>query len=464
MVDWKKVNEDRALNRTYARVEKRMEDEQPVQPVNVKEPVLAPSTIVPSPRQAAAKAAALSGDNVFMTGPGGTGKSEMTRDIVATLRGQGKKVAVTASTGIAAIAVGGTTLHSLMGLGIAGNRAEAMKKLGPETIARVQKRLQYVDTIVVDEISMITGDHLDMADWWLNMVAEASPGNFKPFGGYQMIFVGDFLQLPPVVKDDAKLVNKYAFQSESWANAKLHECYLTKSFRQGDREFVRHLNRIRLGELDDETIEFFAPCVGRKLDEPTRLFPTNREAQDLNMRRLDGLKGSYWSHEALLDGNDKWFDALRNNCIAEVSLELKLGAPVIFLKNNRELGYINGMRGVVRGFHADYIEVEATDGRTFQVPQETWEMTNADNLILASLTQYPLKLAWALTCHKSQGMTLERVQVDLTNTFERAMGYVSLSRAKSLEGLSLDVPLHRSQVRASKQCVDYYTALRERQV
>ncbi len=157
-----------------------------------------------------------------------------------------------------------------------------------------------------------------------------------------------------------------------------------------------------------------------------------------------------------------WHKAMLDGCIAEEELELKPQAPVLFLKNNSELGYVNGDRGVVVACEEDHIRVMKDSGVEVMVPREEWKMEGSDGMVLATLTQYPLKLAWAVTTHKSQGMTLDRVRVDLTNTFERGMAYVALSRARSLEGLSLAVPLSKGQVRASAKCVDFYRGLRER--
>ncbi len=435
-----------------------------VEPAAVPVSTPEPPKVQLSARQQRAVDLALSGRNILLTGPGGTGKSEVTRALISALRAAGKRVAVAASTGIAAVHIGGMTIHSTIGLGIASNLAEAQKQLGPNTIQKVQERLYYVDTIVIDEVSMLTGDYIQMLDWFFNLVKESNAGEFRPFGGFQMIFVGDFLQLPPVIKDGTDLKARYAFEAEAWKKADIASVYLTECYRTDDPELFKHLNRIRRGILNEETIAFFAPCVDRKLDEPTKLFPTNQQALDLNLSKLAQLDGKVVEFDCLMDGNEKWFNPLRNNCIADDPVQLKAGAPVIFLKNNYELGYINGMRGRVVGFpKAGYIEVQAADGRHIQVAREVWEMRNAENRVLASLKQYPLKLAWALTAHKSQGMSLDLVQCDLGRCFERGQSYVMLSRARSMAGLSLAQPLRPGNVRASKKCVDFYKELRAKE-
>ncbi len=356
------------------------------------------------------------------------------------------------------------TIHSTLGLGVSSNLKEGRKFIGPNTLAKAQDRLRDVSAIVVDEVSMLTGDYLDMVDWWLNLVSDHAPGQTKPFGGFQIILVGDMLQLPPVIRDPGEVAKKYAFQSDAWRGADIEPVYLTECFRTEDPDLFKHLNRIRRGVVNDETMEYFRPCVGRQLTDPTRLYPTNQQAFDYNTERLDALPGEPVMFEASFDGNSKWWPAMQDNCIAEEVLSLKVGAPVLFLKNNRALGYVNGMRGTVIAFHDDdAVEVEVTDqtgaGR-IMVRTETWEMKDANERLLASMTQFPLKLAWAVTVHKSQGMSLDLVECDLSRCFERGQAYVALSRARRHDGLSLSVPLRRSNVRASKQCVDYYAELR----
>lgn len=410
-------------------------------------------------RQLTAVEAAMSGRNVFITGPGGTGKSEVLREVVRRLRDDGKRVAVTASTGIAAVAVGGMTIHSTMGLGIASTRAEAMAKIGPETIQKAQERLYHVDTIVVEEVSMLMGDYLDMTNWWLNRVAEKE-GPLVPFGGYQMVFVGDFLQLPPVVKNtDRQPVARYGFESEAWKKADIEEVYLNESHRQADPDLFRHLCLIRRGIVSEETVEYFRPCVGRQVEDPTNLYGTNHDAFDENMRRLRALPGEEKVFRARIEGHPKWQRAVVDSCIAEEELSLKVGAPVIFLKNNYSAGYVNGQRGTVEEMTPDGIMVSTEGGGNVLVEHATWEMRDPSDRLLAAMKQYPLKLAWAITCHKSQGMSLDRVHVDLSGCFERGQAYVALSRARTMEGLSLSVLPGPGNVRASNKIVEYYKEL-----
>ena len=413
-------------------------------------------------RQVYARDAALSGKSVFITGPGGTGKSVVTREIVRALREAGKRVAVTASTGIAAVAVGGMTIHSTLGLGISGNRKDAMEKRGVETVAKAQDRLGGVDTIVLDELSMLTGDYLDMMDWWLGLVKDERAGQHRPFGGFQMILVGDACQLPPVIPDREKVSKQYFFEADAWKAAGLEEIYLRDSHRQADPALFYHLCLLRRGIVSAETVEYFRPCLGRRLEDPTRLYGTNAAAFEENMRRLKALPGAPRTYEASFDGNPKWHGAVADNCVADRELHLKVGAPVIFLKNDPGAGYVNGQRGVVEEMGDGRILVRREDGEGIAVTQHKWEMRDSAERLLAAMVQYPLKLAWAITIHRSQGMSLDRVRVDLAGCFERGQAYVALSRARSMEGLSLDVLPSTVTVRASAKVVNYYRDLASR--
>jgi len=398
---------------------------------------------------------ALGGKSLAIVGPGGTGKSVLISRLVKELRRQGKRVAVTASTGIAAVNVGGITLHSFLGTGIAGNRASMQKKMTAESFARAKERIEPFRVIIVDEVSMLTGDFLDMMDWWLSLVRDMPQGT-KPFGGFQLIFSGDVLQLPPVIKNEV-VKNKYAFQADAWKASGIVTCVLTENFRQADKEFRRHLMRVRRGYCPEDTVEFFAPCVLRKVEDPTRLYPTNDEVRRVNERRLAELPGEDSVFAARFEGNPKWFTPLSEGCIAEKELRLKEGALVIVLKNFPSLGLFNGMRGVVTKILGKSVEILPQGSDAPVAFQETeWDFKSADDRVLATMIQIPLKLAWALTIHKCQGMTLDSLEVNLTRCFERGQAYVALSRARTLEGLRLTVPLDQGMIRASKLAVRWW--------
>ena len=231
--------------------------------------------------------AAMGGDNLFISGAGGVGKSFVVGEIIKEFDARERKFSVAASTGVAALNVGGVTIHSYLGTGIAGNVEEAKEKLGTKQADYASDRLRHLHTLIVDEVSMLSGDYLTMMDWWLRQMLS----NPEPFGGIQIILVGDFLQLPPVEKGEDKLEYRYAFNSPSWKLANFRTIDLTKSFRQQDQIFINALNRVRFGEWKKEVRKVFRPCIGRELDEPTFLVATNKEASTINFEKYRAHEG-----------------------------------------------------------------------------------------------------------------------------------------------------------------------------
>ena len=408
-------------------------------------------------KQQEAVALGTAGACLFLTGPGGTGKSFALEHIVAAVQEAGRYVRVTASTGVAALNVKGCTIHSLLGTGIANREKEARKLAKSSyTVDNARYRLEMLDGIVIDEVSMLAGDYIDMLDWWLRRVLMSD----ELFGGKQIIFLGDFLQLPPVEKEviyDAK----FAFQSNAWGEALVKTIELDRSYRQNDQHMVDALNRIRYGEFDSEIADVFAPCVERKLKDPTRLCATNRAAQNTNMRKLVQLPGREHLYEGKSQGAGKYAaenaKRIEKNVIADKNLSLKEGAPVIMLVNDRERGFVNGSRARVAECGENRIVAELEDtGNKVEVGRHMWEMVDGSDRVVATFKQFPMKLAWAITIHKSQGMSLDRVALNLGDVFEKGQAYVALSRARSIEGLSLDAPLTERMIFAHSDIVDFY--------
>ncbi len=420
-------------------------------------------------QQRAAYDDAMAGKSMFITGPGGVGKSEVVRRIIRDLRATGRGVAVTATTGIAAINIGGMTIHSCLGTGLATSIHDARSGTGPNALSTAADRLAKVATIVIDEVSMAHGDFIEMISWWLQKCDGISGGDAdaKPFGSWQMIFVGDFLQLPPVIKTKNSVKYKYAFQAPAWIKSGMVVHYLRKGYRQADSEHRRHLMRIRKGHAPPDTIAYFNSRYRAKpafKSEPTRIFATNREADAVNDERLDALEGPATTFEVDITGHPKWVEAMRKNLVCEEHLRLKVGAEVLFIKNNRNAGYVNGMRGRVISLDGG-VRVRTANSANYRgveldVPHEKWEMRNAQDSVLATAEQYPIILGWACTVHRTQGSTLDSAEFDPLKIFERGQVYVALSRVRSLDGLVLRNRLTDNHVRASALCAQYYKQLR----
>jgi ATP-dependent exoDNAse (exonuclease V) alpha subunit len=379
----------------------------------------------------------LAGHNAFLTGAAGTGKTFVLNEFIKLAKKSGKKVAITATTGLAATHLNGNTIHAWSGLGI--QDALSSKFFTKLTKSRVEQ-IQKTDILIIDEISMLHGFRLDLIDVICRTVRE----NESPFGGLQIILSGDFFQLPPVTRADEKVDGEthFAYNAESWRNLDPTVIYLTKQYRQNDDDFLEILNKIRRNEIARADAEKIARRYNAKLDgfdEITELHTTNRNVDMINERRLSKLEGEEKQFSMTSTGAESYVDRLKKSCLAPETLRLKLGALVIALKNNPERKFANGSIGKVVGFEdnlGDLPVVEFRNGRTVTVEPDTWELRDGDKK-RAALFQIPLRLAYAITVHKSQGMTLDAAKINLANVFEPGMGYVALSRVKTLDSLSI---------------------------
>jgi len=416
--------------------------------------------------------AAMSDRNVFISGAGGVGKSFLVNEIIKEFKARERNCSVTASTGVAALNVGGVTIHSFLGTAIAGNIEEAKVKLGTKAHHFAIDRLRSVHSVIVDEISMLSGDYLTMMDFWMRQLRG---NNEQPFGGCQVILVGDFLQLPPVERD-RKPQYRYAFNSPSWEEANFETFDLTRSFRQQDQTFINALNRIRFGDYSKEVRKVFRPCVGRELEDPTFLVSTNKEASDINGSKFMMHPGETFSAKPLFSmsenfkyvfkkNKDFWKDIkgkLSKNSLTDCPLRLKIGVPVLVLKNNRIKGYVNGQRGLVSDIQVTpnkeitSVTVEFLDGNSVSIERESWDWLDPNRSVMGTMHHFPLRLGWSITIHKSQGLTLDNVEVDLSKGFAAGQAYVALSRMKSLEGLALTDAINPGIVKADKEIIDFY--------
>ncbi|MDB5164491.1 MAG: ATPase [Candidatus Saccharibacteria bacterium] len=384
-------------------------------------------------RQKQALAVMMSGANVFLTGAPGAGKTYVLNQYVKRAERAGKKVAVTASTGIAATHIGGTTIHAWSGLGILDSLSpDDLKRIGGNE--RLIKRYNGTDVLVIDEISMLHGARLDM----INEVAKVLRGSDKAFGGLQVILVGDLYQLPPVSRGTRTL--DFAHLSQAWSELDLQICYITEQHRQaGNDDLLSLLEAMRGGEVDESYNTLLEDRLQQTPDKDTvltRLFAHNVDVDSINQRHLAALPSEAREFHMQTKGSKAKIEQLAKSLLAPEVLELREGAEVMFVANNFAEGFVNGSRGRVIDFDGDKPVIRLLNGRKITVEPHSWSL-NEDGRIRAEISQLPLRLAWAITIHKSQGMSLDAAQIDLSRAFTPGMGYVALSRVRSLQGLYL---------------------------
>ncbi|MHA3081636.1 helicase [Acinetobacter sp. ANC 4635] len=378
------------------------------------------------------------GENVFLTGSAGAGKTYTLNQYIQYLKIRKVPVAITASTGIAATHMNGMTIHTWAGIGIKDTLSDDDLKRMKER-KYLKEHLENTQVLIIDEISMLHAKQLNLVNQVLKYFKESD----EAFGGIQVVVAGDFFQLPPVSKNEERNRDKFCFMSEAWVEAKFRVCYLTEQHRQDDETLNQILNAIRAQDLQHNHIQALTSVRQQDIGETfTRLYTHNLDVDNLNFQHLNAIDGESHQFNAVLDGNEKLLETLKSSVRAPEELTLKKNAKVMFVKNNFDMGYINGSLGEVIGFEEDdehglLPKVQLSDGSVLLVEPETWSVENDAGKVIASFQQIPLRLAWAITIHKSQGMTLEAAEINLSHTFEKGQGYVALSRLKSLEGLRL---------------------------
>lgn len=396
----------------------------------------------------------LSGEHVLLTGPAGSGKTYVLNEFIRQSKNKGKHVSVTATTGLAATHINGTTIHSWSGIGILDELPEDFED---ELLKTRRDIIETTDILVVDEVSMLHDYRLDMVDYVARKVREDP----RPFGGMQVVLCGDFFQLPPVNRQDSR-EGGFVVNAEVWEKLDPVICYLGEQHRQDDEVLLDILNALRQGDIRRRHAETLLTRLDASLGDVTELHTVNVDVDRINQQKLDALDGEEQAYEALTTGKENYVASLKRSCIAPERLVLKQGALVMAIKNSLERKYVNGSIGIVKSFEVitNYPVVEFRNGKTVTMKPDTWELRDGDKK-RASMSQIPLRLAWAITVHKSQGMTLDAARVDLRKAFVEGMGYVALSRVRSLDGLSL-VGINQMALRVSDEAIRIDVSLRKK--
>ena len=407
------------------------------------------------------------GENVFITGHAGTGKSY----ILERLKEQFKKLVVTSTTGIAAVNIKGQTIHSWAGIGLCRYSVENIVKNIITKKPTIKKQIEKCTILAIDEISMLNTKAFEYVDKVFRLVRECD----TPFGGIQVVFLGDFFQLPPVeMEGNAEIY--YCFESPVWSELKLKNVLLTENHRQKEENFINALSNMRTNNLSLDNIKLLNTrntVFGKENPDILHIFSTNKEADNYNEEMFNALnskmveflaqdgvlRGKGYVYENFDERERMILEIFNKTCRAEKTIKLKTGARVMLLINlDFRCGLVNGSCGKILAINNEGVTVEFDNGTIREIQRETFEYYYNDKVI-ATREQLPLKLAYAVTIHKSQGMTLEKLYVDCKRIFERGQAYVAMSRVKTLSGLYLE-NFSKELVISDEKVVEFYKNLR----
>jgi ATP-dependent exoDNAse (exonuclease V) alpha subunit len=393
-----------------------------------------------------------SGENIFLTGNAGSGKTYLIKEFA---KNSNKNVALTATTGIAALNLGGETFHRLLSIGITTRPELAdsiIKKLHKFKNSKKPwekakwKLLNSLDTLIIDEASMLRRDQFELIEIVLGAVKE----NPKPFGGVQIVLVGDFFQLPPVVtpydeKQFADLCEPFCFQSVLWKYGKFCSINLTTNYRQSDKKFLKTLDKIRIGKIDKDIDKTMESRINKKSSlnvQPIKLFSHKVDVKDENIQCIKKINEPKYLSKAEYTGKSYDVDIIKKDTPADDKLYFCKGSQIMMLTNEPKGKWVNGSMGIITGI--DPVIIKLANGSVVSPEQFKWERivykvknNKWTKETVASMKQYPFKLAYATTIHKSQGLTLDCVELDLASCFAPGQAYVALSRVKSIDGLNL---------------------------
>ncbi|MFA6273947.1 MAG: PIF1 family DEAD/DEAH box helicase [Candidatus Paceibacterota bacterium] len=408
------------------------------------------------------------GANVFLTGEPGAGKTYTINNYVSYLRDHDIEPAITASTGIAATHIGGMTIHSWSGIGI----KETLTKYDLDKITSseyVNRRVRKTKVLIIDEISMLRAETLSMVD----AVCREIKQNSEPFGGIQVVLVGDFFQLPPIEKNfseekQAELIQnkkeRFAYESDAWRRLHLMVCYISEQYRQDDKDFLEILSAIRKNSFKKKHHEKLKERHFKEKKFPeniTKLFSHNLDVDQVNEEMLTKIEGDLKEFEMESSGKEFLVSVLKKGCLSPEKLFLKKGAVVMCTKNNPKEKFVNGTLGVVEEFdsYSNNPIIKTKSGRRIEINSMDWTVEE-NGKIKAKITQIPLRLAWAITVHKSQGMSMDAAVMDLSQVFEFGQGYVALSRVRRLSGLYL-LGINNQALKVHPQILEQDNVFRE---
>jgi hypothetical protein len=410
-----------------------------------------------------------SGQNIFITGSAGTGKTYLLNQYIEYLKERQIYPTIVAPTGISASHLKGQTIHSFFALGIRDTVVDNGYVEFLLEKSYLKSRFKKLKVLIIDEVSMVSPEIFASMD----KVLRAFKNSPEPFGGVQVVISGDFFQLPPVSREFKE--KRFAWQSPVWKSLDLKSCYLQEKFRQSDERLIEILDDIRTGSVSEKSRKMLDSRYMKELNgdfTPTKLYTHNIDVDRINLEELHKLEGKPQLFKYTSKGSAKNIEKIFKTALVLEELTLKKDAVVIFIKNNPEKGYVNGTTGVVVDFELDIPIVKISTGQKIRVIAEDWTIENEAGESIATVSQIPLRLAWAITIHKSQGMTLDAAEIDLSKTFEVGQGYVALSRIKSIDGLRLmglndmallvdpltlriDEPIKKASQKASDEIASY---------
>jgi len=406
------------------------------------------------------------GHSVLITGSAGTGKTYTMLEVYNYFKGQ-KNVVLTSTTGINALNLGGITLHKFFGLMNRSDMGYIGYMKSSFLFRGIRMRLEKIKYILIDEVSMLKADTFKLI---CEILRQATGVTSKPFGGKVILFSGDFYQIPPVIKSYENKKDQWLFQSDEWTNADVHVEQYHQIYRQKDAKFIEFLQNIREGKWNKEMDSIIKQCENNNLsDDVTHFFSMNEECNDWNMKKLNEINSPEIIFNAEIHGkrnkkfaNDKL--SIVRDCIAKEHLVLKVGAKVISIVNDPKGNYVNGSTGIVTQITNEkgkqFVVVKFDNGKTIKIKKHEWVKTDMNGKKVSSMKQIPIILSYALTIHKSQGMTLDQAIVDCKNIFVSGQMYVALSRVRTIEGLKI-INFNKTNILVNEDVKKFYEDLKQ---